>query len=112
MSQLKRNSREKILRHKAQLVAKGYAQRYQVGFDEVFALVGIIEMITLILDISSEYEWTVHNLDVKTIFVNGEIAEEVYVAQLKGFENPELMNHVIKGEKLCMGLNRHLGFGI
>lgn len=67
-------------------MAKGYVLEYGVDFDEVFAPVTRLESVRLLVALAAKDEWEVHHLDVKTAFLNGEIIEDVYVAQPEGFE--------------------------
>jgi len=68
-----------IIKHKALLVAKGYAQREGVDFDEVFAPVARMETVRLLLALAAQKGWQVHHMDVKLDFLNGDLSEEVYV---------------------------------
>ena len=65
---------------------KGYAQRYGIDFTDVFALVARLETIRVLLALAAFYGWEVHHLNVKSAFLNGEIMEEIYVEQPKGYE--------------------------
>jgi hypothetical protein len=82
---LKRDADGNITRYKARLVAKGYVQRTGIDFDEVYAPVARLESVRFILAIAAHYGWTVHHLDVKSTFLNGDLVEEVYVEQPPGF---------------------------
>lgn len=46
-----------------------------------------METVRLLLALSSKNGWEVHDLEVKSVFLNGEIDEEVYVMHREGFEN-------------------------
>ena len=81
MFKLKRNAEGEVVKHKARLVAKGYVHKQGIDYDEVFALVARIDTVKLILAMATNRGWKVHHLDVKTAFLNGELEEEVYVAQ-------------------------------
>jgi ABC-type uncharacterized transport system substrate-binding protein len=74
-----------VIKYKARLVAKGYVQQVGVDFEEVFAPVARMESVHLILALAVDEGWEVHHMDVKTVFLNGELAEEVYVQQPQGF---------------------------
>ena len=78
---IKCNADGTISKYKARLVAKGYVQRHGVDYDEVFAPVARIETIRLIIVLAGTYGWEIHHLDVKTVFLHGELMEEVYVSQ-------------------------------
>ncbi|KAL8106163.1 hypothetical protein AgCh_029826 [Apium graveolens] len=57
----------------------------EVDFEEIFAPVLRLETVRLLLALAAKHSREVHNLDVKTAFLNGEIKEEVYVFQPEGF---------------------------
>ena len=48
-------------------------------------------------------DWKIHQMDVKTAFLNGIIQEEVYVEQPQGFEIDERESHVCRLKKAFMG---------
>nr|GEX00098.1 ribonuclease H-like domain, reverse transcriptase, RNA-dependent DNA polymerase [Tanacetum cinerariifolium] len=81
----KKDANGNIIKHKARLVAKGYIQEHGIDFEEVFVPVARIETIRLLLAIAANNKWEVHHLDVKSAFLHGELKEEVYVTQPKGF---------------------------
>lgn len=55
--------------------------------------------------IATSKGWKVHQMDVKTVFLNGEI-EEVYIEQLKGFYTHDRKSHVCKLKKALYGLKQ------
>ena len=78
---VKRNEHGEVVRHKARLIAKGFVQHEGINFEEVFAPVALMESVRLLLALAAVRCWKVHHLDVKSAFLNGELAEEVYVQQ-------------------------------
>jgi len=68
-----------VVKHKARLVARGFVQREGIDFEEVFAPVARMESMQLLLALAAAKDWPVHHLDVKSAFLNGDFAEEVYV---------------------------------
>jgi hypothetical protein len=82
---LKKNEAGEVVKHKAQLVARGFVQQAGIDFDEAFAPVARMESIRLLLALVAQEGWPVHHMDVKSTFLNGELKEEVYVKQPPGF---------------------------
>jgi hypothetical protein len=66
-------------RYKARLVVKGFAQRLGVDFDDTWAPVSRLESVRSFLAVAATEKWTVHQVDVKTTFLNAELSEEIYV---------------------------------
>ncbi|GJT34671.1 retrovirus-related pol polyprotein from transposon TNT 1-94 [Tanacetum coccineum] len=85
-----------ILKNKARLVAHGYHQEEGIDFEESFAPVARLEAIRIFLAFAAHMNMVVYQMDVKTVFLNGNLREEVYVSQLDGFVNPDNPNHVLK----------------
>jgi hypothetical protein len=104
--EIKRDADGNITRHKARLVAKGYVQRAGVDFDEVFAPVARMESVRFLLAIAAHHGWTVHHLDVKSAFLNGDLAEEVYVEQLPGYAVRGKERKVYRLHKALYGLRQ------
>lgn len=95
-----------MIKHKARLVAKGYVQEHGIDYDEVFAPVTRMEIVRLLLALAAKNMWQVHHLDVKTAFLNGDINEEVYVAQPKGFVKKGQEQMVYKLYKALYGIKQ------
>ena len=74
-----------LQKHKARLVAKGYAQQYGIDFEETFSPIARFETVRLVLTLVAQLQWAVYQFDVKSAFLNGNLQEEVYVTQPKGF---------------------------
>ncbi|GJS20339.1 putative ribonuclease H-like domain-containing protein [Tanacetum coccineum] len=102
----KRDARGIVVRNKARLVAQGHRQEEGIDYDEVFAPVARIEAIRLFLAFASYMGFLVYQMDVKSAFLYGEIEEEVYVTQPKGFEDPYFPKHVYKVVKALYGLHQ------
>nr|GEY49076.1 hypothetical protein [Tanacetum cinerariifolium] len=78
-----------ILKNKARLVARGYRQEEGINFEESFALVAILEAIRIFLTFAAHKNMVVYQMDVKTVFLNENLREEVYVSQPDGFVDPD-----------------------
>ncbi|GJY89352.1 retrovirus-related pol polyprotein from transposon TNT 1-94 [Tanacetum coccineum] len=90
----------------ARLVAKGYRQEEGIDFEESFAPVARLEAIKIFIANAASKNMTVYQMDVKTAFLNGELKEEVYVSQPKGFVDPDHPNHVYRLKKVLYGLKQ------
>ncbi|GJR78482.1 putative ribonuclease H-like domain-containing protein [Tanacetum coccineum] len=102
----KKDARGIVVRNKARLVAQGHRQEEGIDYDEVFAPVARIKTIRLFLAFASYMGFMVYQMDVKSAFLYGEIDEEVYVTQPKGFEDPHFPKHVYKVVKALYGLHQ------
>jgi hypothetical protein len=74
---VKRDASRNIVKHKARLVTKGYAQKQGVDCDEVFAPVARIEIVRILLALAAHGDWEVHHMDVKSAFLDGDLQEQV-----------------------------------
>ena len=74
-------------RNKAKLVAQGYNQQKGIDYDETFTLVVRLEAIRMLLAYVAYKGFVLYQMDVKSIFLNSFISEEVYVKQPPGFKN-------------------------
>uniref|UniRef100_A0A2N9GWL4 Uncharacterized protein n=1 Tax=Fagus sylvatica TaxID=28930 RepID=A0A2N9GWL4_FAGSY len=73
---------------KVRLVAKGFRQREGIDYFDTYAPVARITSIRVLIALASIYKLVVHQMDVKTAFLNGDLDEEVYMDQPEGFVLP------------------------
>jgi hypothetical protein len=103
---VKRDERGTIVKYKSRLVACGFVQREGIDFEEVFAPVACMESVRLLLAMAVAKDWRVHHLDVKSAFLNGELAETVFVKQALGFAVKGAEHKVLKLRKALYGLRQ------
>ena len=85
----KKDSLGNIERHKARLVAKGFTQREGIVYTETFSPISRKDYLRIIMALVAHFDFDLHQMDVKTAFLNGNLEEEVYMKQPKGFSSSE-----------------------
>eukprot|EP00253_Pinus_taeda_P004454 PITA_04454 len=68
-----------VKKYKARFVAKGYAQKEGILYEETFAPVAKYTSIRSTISLTKQMGWEIHQMDVKTAFLNGMIEEELYI---------------------------------
>jgi len=102
----KLNENGEVIRNKARLVCKGYAQQEGIDFEEIFAPVARLEVIRMFLALSSFQKFKVFQMDVKSTFLNGDLNEKVYIEQPDGFILGNDPNLVCKLKKALYALKQ------
>jgi hypothetical protein len=99
----KEGEKGEVVRNKSRLVAQGFSQKEGIDYEETFAPVGL-EGIKILLAFSVAKGFKLHQMDVKSAFLNGVLEEEVYVRQPPGFESEKYPHQVYKLRKALYGL--------
>ncbi|RVW73427.1 Retrovirus-related Pol polyprotein from transposon TNT 1-94 [Vitis vinifera] len=93
-------------RYKARLVAKGFTQSYGIDYQETFAPVAKLNTVRVLLSLAANLDWSLHQLDVKNAFLNGDLEEEVYMDIPAGLETTSNFNKVCRLQKSLYGLKQ------
>jgi hypothetical protein len=102
----KLNEEGKVEKYKAQIVTKGYSQVEGVVFGEIFSLVAKLTSIKILLSIFVAFYFKVEQMDVKTSFLHGDLEEEIYMKQPKGFDVKVKKEMVCNLKKSMYGLKQ------
>jgi len=102
----KRDSHGNIERYKARLVAKGFTQKDDIDYKETFSPVSKKDSFRIIMALVAHYDLELHQMDVKTAFLNGDLEEDVYMDQLVGFNEEGKKHMVCKLKKSIYGLKQ------
>ena len=97
---------DKLVKYKARLVIKGFSQKQGIDFDEIFSLVVKMSSIRVVLGLVASLVLELKQLDVKTVFLHGDLKEEIYMDQLEGFKVKEKEHMVCKLKKSLYGLKQ------
>ncbi len=103
---VKYDGKGKIERFKGRLVAQGYSQKYGIDYDETFSPVARYSSIRTLLAFAIEMGMQIHQMDVVTAFLNGDLKEEIYMQQPPGYIQPGNENLVCKLKKSLYGLKQ------
>jgi hypothetical protein len=83
---VKHDANGNVTRCKARLVVKGFMQREGIDYDEVFAPTSKFSTFRVLCSKVADEDLEFVQLDIKTAFLNGELEEDIWVAQPPGFE--------------------------
>jgi hypothetical protein len=102
----KEGEKGEVVRNKSRLVTQGYSQKEGIDYEETFAPVALLEAIRILLVFSVAKGFKLHQMDVKSAFLNGVLEEEVYVRQPPGFESEKYPHQVYKLRKALYGFKQ------
>ena len=102
----KRDASGAVDRFKARLVAQGYSQEYGIDYDEVFAPVARYDSIRSVLAIGAQHNYEIHQMDVKSAFLNGELDEEIFMKQPEGYIDKNQPEKVCRLNSSLYGLKQ------
>jgi transposase InsO family protein len=95
-----------IERYKARLVAQGCSQKFGSDYDETFCPVVRFESVRMVIAVAVQYDLQLHQMDFTSAFLNGDLEEEVYMRQPKGFIDSGKEHLVCKLKHSLYGLKQ------
>ena len=88
-------------RYKARLVAKGFTQREGINFTETFSLVSSKDSFRTIMTLVAYFDLKLHQMDVKTAFLNNDVDETIYMVHPENFVGPKAFRLVLMMINSC-----------
>jgi hypothetical protein len=95
-----------IKKYKVRFVSKGFSQEEGVDYDETFSPIARYNSIHSIISLVASMGRKLHQMDVNTTFLNGEIEEDVYIEQREAFVIHNEISHVFRLKKSLYGLKQ------
>jgi Reverse transcriptase (RNA-dependent DNA polymerase) len=103
---VKHNPEGKVDSLKARLVIKGYTQTYSIDYEEIFAPVAKMNIVRTLISCAVNFGWNMHQLDVKNVFLYGDLKEEVYMELPPRFDNEQVAGKVCRLKRSLYGLKQ------
>jgi hypothetical protein len=75
-----------LAKYKARLVAKRFTQQPGVDYIDTYSSVVKFTLVRIIMSVAARVNLDLHQLDVKTAFLNWELKEDIYISQPMGFQ--------------------------
>ena len=66
-------------------MAKGFTQKEGINYKDTFSPVSKKDSLRIIMALVAHFDLELHQMDVKTAFLNGNLDEDIYMEQLEGF---------------------------
>uniref|UniRef100_A0A251RWD9 Putative zinc finger, CCHC-type n=1 Tax=Helianthus annuus TaxID=4232 RepID=A0A251RWD9_HELAN len=95
-----------VERYKARLVAQGFTQVPGLDYSHTFSPVVKAATVRTVLSLAVINGWMLHQLDVNNAFLHGNLTENVYMEQPKGFVDTQFPSYVCKLNKAIYGLKQ------
>ena len=102
----KRDSKGDVERYKVRFIAKGYTQKEGIDYKETFSPVSSKDSFRTIMALVAHFDLELHQIDVKTAFLNGDIDETIYMVQPENFVSGDTKRMVCKLKKSIYGLKQ------
>jgi hypothetical protein len=93
-------------KYKARIVANGYSQKEGIDYEDTFSHVAKLNTIRVMISLATQHNWKIHQSDVKSAFMNGDLKEEVHLVQPEGFIKKGQEDLVCNLKKTLYGLKQ------
>lgn len=105
---VKKDAADNVIKYEAHLVVQGYLQVPSIDYFDTFAPVAKLASICAILAMAAAFDMEIHQIDVKSAFLNGKLESNkvVFMCQLPGYHAPHSANKVCCLQKTLYGLKQ------
>ena len=100
------NEKGEVVRNNERLVCKGYSQQEGIDYEETCAPIVRMEVVRMFLAYVANKNFKAYQMDVKSMFLNGELEEEVYIKKLEEFPLTKENDMVCRLKKSLYGLKQ------
>jgi hypothetical protein len=87
-------------------VAKGFKQIHGIDYDETFSPIAMLKSVWILIAIAAYFDYEMWQMDVKIVFLNGNMTEDVYMTQPEGSVDPNHAGKICKLQKSIYGLKQ------
>ena len=84
----KHDTQGNVTYYHAHLIAKGFSQTAGIDYEESFTPIARLNSLRLLLSLAANCDMEAHHIDIKLGYLSGDLDEEIYMDQLKGFMVP------------------------
>ena len=84
------------------MVIKGFSQRKGIDLDKIYSPVVKMSLIRTVLGLAASLNLDIEQMDVKTVFLHGDLEEEIYIEQPEGFKVEGKKNSCAKSKRIYM----------
>ena len=95
-----------IERYKVRLVVKGYTQTHGIDYQEIFSPIAKLNTVTILLSLTVNLNWPLHQFNIKNAFLHRDLEEEVYMDIPPSFETSSKTGGVCKLQKALYSLKQ------
>jgi hypothetical protein len=103
---VKHNADGSMSKYRTRLVAKGYAQTYGIDYEETYSPIARMTTVRTIIGMAVIKGWSLHQMDVKNVFLHGDLQEEMYMEQPPSYVDQTHPNLVCRLKKTLYGLKQ------